>query len=136
MVTKLEELVSWQQVEEYLDKLCAHILVNNIPHKGVYGIPRGGLVLAVMLSHKLDIPLLLAPTKDCIIVDDIADSGRSLLHYTNNDTQFNNYFITTMYYDKRSMVKPNYYSKEKQGKWIVFPWEVKYEESFTDKQGQ
>ena len=115
--------VSWKDLEDFADNLIDEMNRLNFKPTGVYGIPRGGLILATLLSYKLDIPLLLNASKGCLIVDDIADSGRTLLHYTENDTQFNKYFIATMYYHKRSIVKPNYYKFEKEDKWIVFPWE-------------
>ena len=68
-------------------------------------------------------PLLMGATDGCLIIDDIADSGRTLIHYTSNDTQFNKYYISTMFYHNRSMVKPDFYKFEKNDKWIVFPWE-------------
>ena len=115
--------VTWKDMEEFVDSLIQEMNRQNFKPTGVYGIPRGGLILATLISYKLDIPLLLNASKNCLIVDDIADSGRTLLHYTENDTQFNKYFIATMYYHKRSIVKPNYYKFEKNDKWIVFPWE-------------
>ena len=45
---------------------------------GVYGPPRGGLPLAVAMSHALNLPLLKAPKNGCIWIDDIYDSGRTL----------------------------------------------------------
>ena len=46
--------------------------------KGVYGVPRGGLCLAVALSHALEQPLLAEPQPDALIVDDIYETGRTL----------------------------------------------------------
>ena len=115
--------VTYEQINCYISNLIKYLEDNNIKPTGVYGIPRGGLLFALLLSYKLDIPMLLAPTKGCIVIDDIADSGRTLLHYTKNDTQFNKYFITTMFYHKRSMVKPDFYQYEKTDEWIVFPYE-------------
>lgn len=116
--------VTWDEVEDYIDHVVEYINMNKLNISGIYGIPRGGLILAVLLSHRLNKPLLLAPTDNCIIIDDIADSGRTLLHYTYNDTQFNKYFITTIYYHERSLVKPDFHLYNKEDKWIVFPWEV------------
>lgn len=115
--------VSWKDMEEFVDSLINELNKQNFKPTGVYGIPRGGLILATLISYKMDIPLLMNASKDCLIVDDIADSGRTLLHFTENDTQFNRYFIATMFYHKRSIVKPNFYKFEKNDKWIVFPWE-------------
>ena len=115
--------VSWKDMEDFVEYLIDELNKKKFKPIGVYGIPRGGMILATMLSYKLDIPLLLNASKGCLIVDDIADSGRTLLHFTENDTQFNKYYIATMFYHKRSLVKPDYYKFEKTDKWIVFPWE-------------
>lgn len=45
---------------------------------GVYGVPRGGLPLAVALSHRLDLPLVSAIAPDVLVVDDIHDTGQTL----------------------------------------------------------
>lgn len=115
--------VTWQDMEDYVDELVKELKKKKIKPTGVYGVPRGGLILATLLSYKMDIPMLLNASKGCIIVDDIADSGRTLLHYTENDTQFNKYFISTMFYHERSLVKPDFYKFKKDDKWVVFPWE-------------
>ena len=107
-----KEIVKWEDIDKYINKVSEQFKNKNIT--GVYGLPRGGLVFAVMLSHKLNIPLLLAPITGCIIVDDICDSGESLLHYTTNKYDNNKYYITTMYYNKNSQIKVDYYLKEKQ----------------------
>lgn len=108
-------MVTWEEVEEFIEQLSKE-LPDNI--SGVYGIPRGGLCLAVMLSHKINKPLLQAPHKDCIVIDDIADTGETLIHYKSK-----NYYIATMYYHKQSKVVPDFWYKEKTDKWITFPWE-------------
>lgn len=115
--------VTWDEVTNFIDKLAKYLDECDIKPCGVYGIPRGGLILATLLSYKMNIPLLMAPADGCVIIDDIADSGRSLCHYTQNDTQFNKYFIATLYYHQRSIVQPDYTEFEKTDEWIVFPWE-------------
>lgn len=120
MNTKIN--VTWEEVEKYIDEVCNFYKDKRIT--GVYGLPRGGLIFAVMLSHKMNIPLLMAPTKDCIIIDDICDSGESLLHYTTNRYDNNKYHITTMYYNQKSKIKVECYLEEKEDKWIRYPWEV------------
>lgn len=112
----MKEFVSWKQVEDYVEQVCHNFKEKNL--SGVFGLPRGGLVFAVMISHKLDIPLLIAPGKNCLIVDDISDTGESLIHYKNCG-----YLISTMFYKKDSLVKPDYWMFEKDDKWIVYPWE-------------
>lgn len=118
-----KEYVEWAEIEEYLKKVKQQYEGQRIT--GVYGIPRGGLIFAVILSHMMNIPLLLAPVEDCIIIDDICDSGESLVHYYKNTSgnKKNKYHITTMYYKENNLVKPEFYLKEKENKWIVYPWE-------------
>ena len=118
-----KQYVSWNSVDTFVNVLIDYIKMHKIVFTGVYGLPRGGLIPAVIISNRLNIPLLMAPSNNCLIIDDIADSGRSLYHYTENDTQFNKYFIATMFYHKRSIVKPDFYLYEKDDKWIIFPWE-------------
>ena len=48
---------------------------------GIYGVPRGGLILAVALSHKLDIKLIEKPSKNSLIVDDIFETGLTLSNF-------------------------------------------------------
>lgn len=116
------EHVNWGQIEKFVDELSYNAELANLKFSGVYGLPRGGLVIAVMLSHKLKIPLLLAPCKNCLIVDDIADTGISLQHY-DIDKNEKQYYITTMYYHRQSKVVPDFYVYEKTDSWIKFPWE-------------
>lgn len=120
-----KEYVSWQMICDFVSDIKEDY--KNVALSGVYGVPRGGLILAVMISHKLNIPLLSAPCKDCLIVDDICDSGESLLHFFQNSSALCNkplYHIVTMYYKKNNLkVIPEKWKYSKEDKWIVFPWE-------------
>jgi len=121
------ERITWSQVNAYLNQVVSKVKGSKIT--GVYGIPRGGLVLAAWLSHKLYVPLLSAPSDNCIIIDDICDSGETLVHYVNQtstavEENRKNYFVTTMYFRKNELnVEPDFYFGIKEDKWIVFPWE-------------
>lgn len=85
-----------------------------------------GLIFAILLSHKMNIPLLQAPIENCIIIDDICDTGESLVHYNKNSSGIDKpkYHITTMFYKSNELVEPEFWIKEKENKWIVYPWEV------------
>ena len=115
--------VTWDDVETFINIFIDKIRLEGKQFTGVYGLPRGGLVFAVMLSNRLGIPMLMAPCDGCLIIDDIADSGKSLAHFTENDTNFCKFYIATMFYHERSEVKPDYYQELKEDRWIVFPWE-------------
>lgn len=118
--------LTWQNVDYFIDQLAKQY-THPFQFTGVYGLPRGGLVLAVMLSHRLHIPLLMAPTKGCLIVDDICDSGESLLHYMKNSSNPNavtRYTIATMVCKRECPTPPDFFLFQKDDEWVVFPWEV------------
>lgn len=121
--------VTWEDVENFVNCIRNKYLLENQPFSGVYGLPRGGLIPAVLISHKMGLPLLSAPHPHCLIVDDICDSGESLLHYFNNSSGDEKlpYTIVTMYYKpNKHGVTPDFYYREKpDNSWIVFPWEWK-----------
>ena len=70
-------LMSWKAFDAYVNRIAASIRTNHAISQisGVYGFPRGGLVLAVKLSYLLELPLLMAPAKNCIYIKPICRSG-------------------------------------------------------------
>ena len=91
--------VSWEEVNDYLNKVVD--LVRLKKHSGVYGIPRGGSVLAAWLSHKLYLPLQNSPDSRSIIVDDICNRGDDLVTCLSEyEISGQKYFVTTMYKGK------------------------------------
>lgn len=62
------------------DAAVAYIVAKQPPDAltGIYGVPRGGLPLAVALSHRLGLPLVDRITPSVLLVDDIRDSGRTI----------------------------------------------------------
>ena len=68
--------LDWKEFDE-----CVYSISKQCRNKsfvGVYGFPRGGLCLAVALSHSLCLPLLDEPKNNSLIVDDIYDTGYTL----------------------------------------------------------
>lgn len=85
---------------------------------GVYGIPAGGLVLAVYLHYRLKLPLMLAPTEKTLVVDDIVDSGHTMSHYVSKGN-----ITASIFFKVGCRFKPNIWLREKNKKWVLFPWE-------------
>ena len=108
--------LSWQDFE-----LAVEVIVERCqgrPLSGVHGIPRGGLVLAVALSHRLDLPLLARAEPGCLLVDDVYETGRTLEPYRQLET------CTTVVWI--SKVEPQWWQAvdvAETDEWIVFPWE-------------
>ena len=53
---KEKVFMSWKWVDDQIDKLAEQLKDKKLYY--VSGIPRGGLIPAIMLSHKLDVPYL------------------------------------------------------------------------------
>ena len=75
--------MSWMGFEFAMSEFVKDYKEKGYKVDAVYGPPRGGLPIAVTLSHRLNIPLI----KDywetekldrVLIVDDIADTGKTL----------------------------------------------------------
>ena len=66
----------WDQFDLAVASLAEQ--TKDTEYSGVFGVPRGGLCLAVALSHALDLPLLVTPNSDALIVDDVYETGRTL----------------------------------------------------------
>ena len=101
----------------------------------IHGLPRGGLSIAVHLSHYLELPLMMNvsqfnsefPAGKILVVDDIIDTGKTFERFLEIAELRNIQFETAvLYYKPHSEYTPNYYLRE-TGEWIVFPWE-KFEE--------
>ena len=115
--------IDWEDFGIAIDELVEEINSSVYPmYDGVYGFPRGGLPVAVALSHKLRIPFINNiddVTDDTLIVDDINDTGKTL----KNISIFND--IATIYSAPWSIVNPTFFVRYKVLKesWIIFPWE-------------
>ena len=68
----MKKYITWNDVDKFVETISTKYK-NKI--NGVYGLPRGGLTLAVMISNVMDIPMLASPCKGCLIVDDICSAG-------------------------------------------------------------
>jgi len=107
---------SWSEFDksvEYIANKCKFL-----EFSGIYGIPRGGLCLAVALSHKLKINLISEPIKNSLIVDDIYETGITLKTFKNIEG--------AMFFVLFSKVSPTWWNSvhiSEKGEWIVFPWE-------------
>jgi hypoxanthine phosphoribosyltransferase len=110
--------ISWQEAGKMIDHVSEQVVKSGIKFDGIYGIPRGGLPLAATLSHKLNIPLLVHPTDNCLLVDDISDTGKTLSNLKNKK-------IACLYSSSWTTKNPDFFHSIKTDKdsWIIFPWE-------------
>jgi hypoxanthine phosphoribosyltransferase len=107
--------LSWPEFDEavaFLARQCASL---EIP--GVCGVPRGGLPLAVALSHGLRRPLLTEPRPGCLIVDDVFETGATLTSIVTPDCHF------AVWVTKNPQDWVLHARHVDKDTWVVFPWE-------------
>ena len=117
-MTKL--YTTWVEIEKACDEIAKWVSDSNISFRGIWAPPRGGLVPAVILSHKTGLKYFDEPrVRPLLVVDDIADTGTTL----NSFSKLNDVYIATIHYHKQSTFIPDIWVLEKKDKWIVYPWE-------------
>ena len=131
----MKEFVSWELIEDCVTDIAFYLKDTGKIFKGVFGIPRGGSLLAVMLSHKLDITYITDFRKvddgDIIVIDDIVDTGKTFQFYKEQPETKDAHYVT-IHEHKQSIIKPDYSVIDKQDKWIVYPWETTDSEEIQD----
>ena len=113
LINKLYYAIDW--VEEEFDAIVA--------------ISRGGNIIGTILSHRTRLPLevikkdhVLSFRGKVLIVDDIADTGSTLLHVISNLKSGTSYKTATLHAQPHSKHKPNYFVSTVRN-WVVYPYE-------------
>ncbi len=114
--------VCWEDFDKLMEALAEGIKQSPIEPKFIYGISRGGLVPAVVLSHKIGVPITFDASEDFVLfIDDISDEGKSLTHYTSLSKS---YTTATLFIKKDTEFVPDFYIEEvDRDTWVLFPWE-------------
>lgn len=116
------------QIFEKSIQSLAFQIVNSAKYNSIYGIPRGGIYVAIALSQYLHIPMIIKKevTNKTLIVDDIIDSGATRNRYPNND-------FACLYSGKNT--KTNVSSRDAityidnaVDEWVEFFWEKETDE--------
>ncbi len=126
----MKQYYTWEQFDTDCKGFSASIKNEGFTH--IYGIPRGGLIVAVRLSHLLGIPLLLHPEtfkSTTLVVDDISDSGNTLQKLIDTYGTFTSF---ALFFKPESKVVPTYASHSSHGHWIVFPWETEVSSKYDN----
>ena len=116
---------TWQEFDksvEYIANKC-----KKLEFAGIYGIPRGGLCLAVALSHKLKVKLISEPINNSLIVDDVYETG-----FTLNPLRKVEGAMFFVLFSKKEPTWWNAVNISQKKEWIIFPWENS-ENTFYDK---
>ena len=118
---------SWNEFDKSVDFIANKCEFWKL--SGIYGVPRGGLCLAVALSHKLNLKIIEKPIQNSLIVDDVFETGLTLSIYKN--IKGAKFFVL---FSKKDPIWWNTVNLSKKKEWIVFPWESKKNEIKEQKE--
>lgn len=101
--------------------------VRGMGYKGLYGIPKGGVPVAMALSTVSGIPLVASVSEDVLVVDDLIDTGRTRSRYPDND-------MAVLHRKAWAPVDRQivYCVHQDCKDWIVYWWEGTEEKSIED----
>lgn len=146
------EIPTWERIYELLLDLASKVRKNGFKPDVIIGVARGGWPPARIMSDLLENPEVASvkadfysgvaenkgepvitqsvslPVKDkkILIVDDVADTGKSLALVKEHLKERGAFEVktATIYYKPWSGFMPDYFER-KTSRWIVFPWERK-----------
>lgn len=146
------EILTYELFGTAARELAEKIAADGFRPDAVVGIARGGLALAGALAYALDLkmlgslnvefytgvgttletPIVLPPTldqdslagKSVLLVDDVADSGRTLKLVVQLLRERGSEVRSVCLYSKPTTVEEPTYVWKKTSKWINFPWSV------------
>lgn len=115
--------LTWEDIDKRVYDLMNKLPDPHHSEPRVYGIPRGGSVVAAMLMAA-GILVVDDPSKATIIVDDIIDSGRTAERFKRM------YGLETVaLVNKQVSVEGETPDRELYPGWVVFPWEANDDDS-------
>lgn len=109
--------VTWNHVERAVAELLRRHAGED--RSGIYGVPRGGWIPAAMVAARLNTRILDTPEPDCLVVDDLVDSGRTR-------ERFAQYDFDALYVKADAPYMPDVPLIDG---WVVFPWESAAEQA-------
>lgn len=146
------EVPTWNKIYDSLLNQSQKIQKQTEKIDLILGISKGGLIPARILADFLQVseiitiqvkfyigiaqthdePKIIQPLtvnlsgKKILVVDDIADTGKSLKIVIEHleSLGITEIKTATLYLNNRSVIKPDFY-EEITDKWVVFPWEIK-----------
>ena len=114
---------SWEEIEELVDLLAKQITKSGYQIEYIFGLQRGGLIPAVLLSHKLGIPMTQELTRqNILVVDDICDSGETFKEFF---LEYPNSIFACLHFKPHTSIFHPDFSANKffSDAWINYPWE-------------
>ena len=132
MSNKKKKVYTWSEIEHHVGVLARILKQEEKQLTHITGIPRGGFIVATMLSHKLGLEYVSDYKQACkvnpknlLLCDEINDTGKTFGKYT-SVTPFDK--CVTLVIDEKlsSDYSADYKAVIHQDDyWIEYPWEKK-----------
>jgi len=143
--------LTWNDIQSSCINICYHMSLYDYKPDYIIGLMKGGVVPARIFAdyfnvrfdfYTLNVSLysginkrdklviqdfnIKMNNKKVLIVDDILDSGKTMLgvlkYLKNKKTDFK---TATLYWKETALTKPDYYDQiALKNDWVVFPWET------------
>lgn len=132
--------LDWNSYHGYIDQLANQIkeIGSDVNYRHLFGADPDDLIVAVHLSHKLNIPIVTdisllvylysmgSAENDTLLVSNIVKTGKtfqSIMEQCNSDLD-----TAVLFKDPKSDFHPNYFVDVPE-KYIIFPWETVKEQT-------
>ncbi len=141
---------SWQDLSTDIKIIVKQISLSGWYPDFIVGVKRGGLIPASVLSHYMNLPLLVTSCqvkngknvvdlvelnkdlkgKRLLVVDDICDEGKTLEKLSEEMSKLGltDFKACTIFYNTRQNFVVEFWAKKidrvRDSSWVVFPWEV------------
>lgn len=124
--------LTWADIDKATDNIVLQIKEKGLKPDTILGIPRGGLIIAVILSHKLNIPYTTSIKKMqesalILMADDISDTGKTFqneLKYQSLFFSLKKFITSSIHIAPNTSFIPDIFYQKTNGEWIVYPWET------------
>jgi hypoxanthine phosphoribosyltransferase len=123
-----KKVITWGDIDKLISDLALDIKIADYQIDNIYGVSRDGLIPAVLLSHKLSIPLSDSVNENTLVVDDIVNKN-NLLEKTLNDSNYylrhnDDIYTASLIKRERSSFEPTFVGLSVEyNDWIIFPWD-------------
>jgi len=118
VMIKLSQSDVKKLINDLVERIIQKHLGSNVEVIKIFGVPRGGVPVALALSGYFGFSIVDDPDEADIIVDDIIDSGATAEQYSHYQKPF---------YALIDKTQPDAFSE-----WVIFPWEDSANSSIDD----
>ena len=139
--------ITQKDIASMLDTIVSKMKLDNYVPDNIVGVSRGGLQIAVMLSHYFDVPCIpiasssvdISNSGKYLVIDDICDEGWTLAGLKGDYDAEENIDVkyAVLHHNIPASFQPDYWAEEIDKStnpcWIVYPWEEWHMDQIRNK---